>query len=370
MYKSKIDVFHIYWGTSGNSGLYIDEIYKCLEYRGYKQRAFVNYYYPFDYGDKIFFKRGDIANSKYRGPVRKLFQLVEVLFGFFYILWWSYRQKPKVVNFSHVGSSFFFTYWFLKIIRKVSSSKLVVTCHDVMPLTLSNNNRSEMKYRRKIFHIADVLLVHNLNSIRELKDKFNIDPERVVFHSFPLMDLTKMQPQTDSKFEKVDFLFIGHLRKAKGIELLLDAWMDFHRINPEAKLRICGKKPSDVHFDKNILEKNGVEFNLHFISDDDYYHYVKATRYVILPYLLGTNSGIISTVLSLGTEVITSDLLMFSENELVNPKDMFKTGDKESLILKLNEKFSIKQNSAACKILAYREKFNEQVSTIYNKLCN
>lgn len=35
------------------------------------------------------------------------------------------------------------------------------------------------------------------------------------------------------------------------------------------------------------------------------------------------------------------------------------------------EKFSIKQNSApARKILAYREKFDEQVSTIYNKLCN
>lgn len=370
MYKSKIDVFHVYWGTSGNSGLYIDEIFKHLERSGYKQRVFVNYYYPFDYGDKIFFKRGDIGNSRYQGFIRKFFQLQEIVFGFAKILYLSYIQSPRVINYSHVGSSYFFIYWFLKIIKKITGSKLVVTCHDVMPLTLSEFDSTEMKFRNKIFHVADVLLVHNLNSITELKDKFDIDPERLLYHSFPLMDLTKIPPKTESQFEKVDFLFIGHLRKAKGIELLLDAWIDFYKKNPVAKLRICGKQPLDVHFDKDLLEQNGVEFNLHFISDEDYYHYVKATRYVILPYLLGTNSGIISTVLSLGTEVITSDLSMFVENELVKPADMFKTGDKESLVLKLEEKFRINQNSSAYKIQNYRDKFEEQLTAVYKKLCN
>lgn len=361
-------IYHIYWGTSGNSGLYTDEIYKSLEKKGYKQRAFVNYYYPFDYGDKIFFKRGDVANGKYTGIVRKLFQLQEILCGFIKILFCACRQKPKVVNFSHVGSSYFFIYCFLKVLKLFSGSKLVITCHDVMPLSLGERTGSEMKYRSKIFHAADFLLVHNENSILELHNRFGINADKVLFHSFPLMDLTKMPPQIEGKYTPVDFLFIGHLRKAKGIEFFLETWEDYHKRNPMAKLRVCGKQSVDVSFNKEKLEACGVEFNLHFINDDDYYHYVRAARYVILPYLVGTNSGIISTVLSLGTDVITSDLPMFAENELINANDMFKTGDKQSLINKLDEKFLQSKSYSEDKIAAYREKFNIQITKIYKNL--
>lgn len=362
-------IYHIYWGTSGNSGLYLDEIYEALKNEGYNQRAFVNYYYPFNYGDKIFFKRGDIANSKHKGLVRKIFQLKEILLGFVKILHYAKCQRPRLINFSHAGSSFFFTYWFLKTIKRISRAKLVVTCHDVMPLSIAGNDR-EMKYRLKIFKTADNLIVHNLNSIIELKNKFDINSDKVLFHPFPLMDLKKIPPKTKVEYENVDFLFIGHLRKAKGIEFLLDAWMDFHKLYPTAKLRVCGKQPRDVKFNKEILSANGVEFHLHFISDDDYYHFVNSANYVILPYLSGTNSGIISTVLSLGTDVITSDLPMFKENTLVSSTDMFEVGNKKALILKLEEKFLAKENSSAKKIVIYREEFDKQVKKVYRELCN
>jgi len=184
------------------------------------------------------------------------------------------------------------------------------------------------------------------------------------------MDLNKLPPQTKVKYDSVDFLFIGHLRKAKGIEFLLDAWMDFHKLYPEARLRVCGKQTNDVKFNQEILSANGVDFHLHFISDDDYYHFVKSARYVILPYLYGTNSGIISTVLSLSTDVITSDLPMFAENPLVDSEDMFVTCDKNSLLSKLEEKFLKDENNSANKIVAYREDFNRQLSKIYKELCN
>ena len=361
-------IYHIYWGTSGNSGLYTDEIYKLLEKEGYKQRVFVNFYFPFDYGDKIFFRKGDIANSKYTGLARKLFQLQETLCGFLKIIYCAFRQKPKIVNFSHVGSSYFFTYLFLKFLKYLSKTKLVITCHDVMPLSLGPRSQNEMKYRSKIFHIADFLLVHNRNSILELHINFDINKNKILFHPFPIMDLTKMPPRTKRNFTSVDFLFIGHLRKSKGIELLLEAWKDFYRINSNAKLRVCGKQPENVSFDKKQLENCGVEFDLRFIDDDDYYYYVKAARYVIFPYLLGTNSGVISTVLSLGTSVITSDLPMFKENELINSDDMFKTGNKQSLINKLNEKYYKNAKHSEDKVTSYREKFNIQTINVYKQL--
>ena len=150
--------------------------------------------------------------------------------------------------------------------------------------------------------------------------------------------------------------------------MLLDAWFDFYKICPKAKLRVCGGKQPNVKFDQVALEKCNVEFNLYFISDDDYYNYVKSTRYVILPYISGTNSGIISTVLSLGTDVITSDIPMFSENPLVKKEDCFKSEDKESLIAKLEQKHIQKINTSSSKLTSYRKSFDNGVVHLYKKI--
>ena len=109
-------IYHIYWGTSGNSGLYLHEIFQTLKRSGYDQRAFVNYYFPFDYGDKIFFKRGDVAHSKYKGTVRRIIQLFAVLKGIGKILVSYYKQKPQVINYCYVGQSYFFFHFYLPIL--------------------------------------------------------------------------------------------------------------------------------------------------------------------------------------------------------------------------------------------------------------
>lgn len=358
-------IYHIYWGTSGNSGLYLDGIYKVLEKEGYSQRSFVNYYYPFNYGDKIFFKRGDVAFSKYKGKVRKIFQLLEVINGYVTILFCSLKDKPNLINYSHAGHSFFFIPLFLKILKKTSGAKLLLTCHDVMP---HGGAPSEMKYRKKIFHLADILLVHNKHSKIELTDIFGVDEERIVEHLFPIMDLARL-PKTTKIFSPVDFLFIGQMREDKGVLLLLDLWPEFHKLVPEATLRICGKPQPGLVIKEKLLSDCNVELNLRFISDQDYPAYVESARYVILPYLQGTNSGIISTVLSSGADVITSDLPMFSENPLVDEVDMFRCGDKESLMNKMREKYNLKHTSIKEKKLSeYSEEFVKGVKFVYTNI--
>lgn len=358
-------IYHIYWGTSGNSGLYLDEIYQVLKKEGLEQRVFVNYYYPFCYGDKIFFKRGDVAMSSYKGIARKIFQLQEILLGYTKILFASRKDKPDIINYSHVGQSYFFIVWFLKLIKKVSGAKLMITCHDVNP---HSNGKNEMSNRYKIFHSADYLLVHTEKSIDELNNIFDIDKSKILIHPFPIMDLSKLSQDSPNPYSKTDFLFIGHLRKDKGIEFLLESWPDFHKVCPNAKLRICGRYIPDVSFNEELLEKCNVEFNLRYISDDDYYHYVKAARYVILPYLQGTNSGIISTVLSLGTDVITSDLPMFTQNPLVSKKNIFVTANKASLITTLEEKYMEKSTRTIERLDSYVVQFSESVVNVYNRL--
>lgn len=228
-----------------------------------------------------------------------------------------------------------------------------------------NQSSSEYKNRKKIFALADYLLVHTENSINELQMVFAMPIEKIVKHPFPIMDLTKLSKDEESKYTKADFLFIGHLRLAKGIQLLLDAWPEVHRLIPQAKLRICGQRLAGLQMDQEVLEKMNVEFNLHFINDEDYYHYVKAARFVLLPYLEGTNSGIISTVLSLGAEVITSDIPMFAENPLVSKENMFRSGDAQSLVALLQKKYESKESKAANQLNQYRSEFTDQVLAAY-----
>ena len=355
-------IYHIYWGTSGNSGLYIDEIYQVLKRHGFSQKVFVNYYYPFDYGEKIFFKRGDIANSKHKGILRKLFQLQEVLFGYIKILIIACKDKPTLVNYSHVGQSYFYIVWFLRLIKKIAGIKLMVTCHDVTP---HSERRGEMHNRKKIFDVADYLLVHTDNSIKELRELFGIKISKIVKHPFPIMNLSKLSAINTPIAKDTDFLFIGHLRKDKGIEFLLDAWKDFYKMNKRATLKVCGRKLSDIDFDENDLSKYNIEFKLHYINDEEYYRYVKSARYVILPYIQGTNSGIISTVLSLGTDVITSDIPMFKENPMVLESNIFISNDKQSLLNTLQACWCQNHTDVSNLLNAYRKLFDEEVVAVY-----
>lgn len=358
-------IYHIYWGTGGNSGLYLHEIYQTLKSAGFEQKAFVNYYFPFDYGEKVFFKRGNIAFGTVKGKLRKVVMLFEVLKAYQIILHASKTDRPKIINYSHVGSSYFFIPLYLKLLKRISGAKLMITCHDTLP---HSGGKSEMVYRKQIFQLADYLLVHTDTSADELVEYFDIDRGKIVKHLFPIMDLSKVSVNSNAVFPDTDFLFIGHLRKDKGVDLLMDAWKQFHKDCPEAKLRICGKKQPNILFKENDFRDCNVEFNMHFISDDDYFGYVKSARYVILPYLQGTNSGIISTVLSLGTNVITSDIPMFKENPLVPLENMFRSGDVNALVEKLKEKWIVNDDNSRDKMNDYINSFNEGVIEVYTKL--
>lgn len=361
--KNRIDIYHIYWGTAGNAGLYLDEIYKVLEEGGYKQKAFVNYYYPFPYGEKVFFKYGDIGNSKLSARKRRLVQFLEILYGFSIALFSSIFVRPRIINYSHVANSYFFIRVYLKILKLVSGAKLVITCHDVN-CHLADN---EIRARKSIFTNANYLLVHTKRSIKELVEVFDINESKILYHPFPIMDLNKIPPNVVKRFPQSDFLFIGHLRKDKGIEFLLSSWRTFHEINSSATLRICGKEGPGISINTTKYDALNIDFHLGFVSDDDYYSYIKSTRYVILPYLEGTNSGIVSTVLSLGADVITSDLPMFSESPLIPKENLFKTNNTDSLVNLLMEKMK----TTPCTdntINHYREDFKEKVNSVYNFL--
>lgn len=360
-------IYHIYFGTSGNSGLYLDEIYQVLKREGYNQKVFVSYYYPFSYGEKIFFRRSDIEHSRYKGRYRKIVQGIELISALVRIVFSTIKDKPDVINFSLGSGSYYVLVLFLQLIKKISGCKLIITCHDVCPFGHNvDANDSEIKNRKKIFTIANFLLVHNKNSVIDLRQYFGVDERKIVIHLFPIMNLSKLYtPSSKVKEKSIDFLFIGGLRKEKGINFLLNTWKQFSVSHPQASLCVAGIKGTCDDFDPESFSNNNVIFHLHYLSDQDYIDFVASSKYVLLPYIRGTNSGIISTVLSLGVKVITSDIPMFKNNPLLSDDDMFESESKASFMEIMDRKLKCNNESKANLLNEYKENFAKQVVAVY-----
>ncbi|MBQ9204156.1 MAG: glycosyltransferase family 4 protein [Prevotella sp.] len=361
-------IYHIYWGTAGNAGLYLDEIYQTLQTAGFQQEAFVNHYYPFDYGHKVFFKWTEMGHGKKLGALRNPIRYIELLYALTVIYIHIFRHKPEIVNYSLIGV-FAPVLFFLKLIKKTTRCKLILTCHDVMPFenTVQSVTKQE-QMRKEGFDLADYLLVHNQNSANELKKSFHIQPEKIRCHPFPIMDMRKIYHQQSAAQKKYDFLFMGHLRKEKGIQILLEAWQLFHHNHPDATLCIAGFAP--FGFDKSKYSGLNINFILQFLSDEEYFELGNTAHCVILPYTKGTNSGVVSTLITLNGNIITSDLDMFRSNSLLSPELMFENGKPQSLQEKMELVYAHKSLSSNNErnIKDYRNIFHQEVKRLYSSL--
>ena len=369
-------IYHIYWGTAGNAGLYLDEIYQTLSRVGYSQKAFVSFYYPFDYGKKIFFKRTEMEHCRYKGVIRKLMQACELVMAFIRILLSAKKDKPNVVNYSYVSRGNVLILYFLKAIKKYSGCKLMITCHDVIPIIKDQKEyEKEISIKKQIYALADFYLVHTEKSKEEILQLFDVREGQIVKHPFPLMDLSKLNCDNEktSREVKYDFLFIGHMRPEKGVDILLDAWKVLFEEHPNVKLCIAGNPNYYANYideHKEWCNNHNVVLKLGFISDDDYIDIVKSARCVVFPYTGGTNSGVISTVVSLERDVITSDIGMFAKNEFVPQENMFIAGDAVALSRKMNEylKGSLVSDSKK-RVIEYRNIFDREVEKLYSQIC-
>lgn len=329
----KVEILHIYSGTSGIAGLYLDSIYHSL--KGSKQEVIVSYHFPFNYGKKVFYRYTDLTvKNKYRiiNKFRFLFRTIEFIYGLLFSLIYILIKKPRIVNYSLI-STFQIEYYFLKLINILPGTMLFITCHDVIPHANDYTKfDKDVVLRKKIFNLADKLLVHNLNSIDDLQVSFDIKRDQINLIPFPIMDIKKiMNYYVDRNDKLVRFVFVGHLRNEKGINTLIKAWNIFYDKNKNAELVIAGNIPRNSTFDFSLIKSKGFVFIGNYITDDKYYELLSISDFVVLPYNRGTNSGIPSTVLTMDKIALTSDIPMFKNNNLIHEKMKFTVNDEYSL---------------------------------------
>ncbi len=319
---------HIDYGSRGNSGLYIYEILENLE-GDFDCEAYVHSQYEYQSKGRIN-RVFDRYSSLFKiGKLKQVYKLFDLYFVLIMLLIRVlFIRDRKVYIFVSLYEPFAIYKYFLKWLKLNKHVTNIATIHDAEPL-YNNYPAVIMTSQNSIISFSHYIIVHTQESLQKLthlgKPMFK--------YPFPLMRLSRTKVENDNS--RIKFLFLGYLRKEKGIDLLIEAWSRIEQQFPNITLTIAGGVPFGLKYEFDKLTK--CELLLHYIPEGEYAKLIQACDYAILPYTGGTNSGIVSTIASLDKPTITSDLPMFKESDFVLPELLFKAGDKVSLVHKLGE---------------------------------
>ncbi len=295
-------------------------------------------------GTRYFYPFTDLAagGKKRFGRLRLPLRYVELVVALARTFLLVLGKRPKAVFYA-LSSNLTPELIFVLLLRMIRVPVYVI-CHDVVPFVSAHESRAlKDLQRRQFYRVADKLICHNSRSVSELVESYGIDASKIEYIPFPISDLRVFpaaHAERQTAGEGLQFLFVGHVRAEKGINVLVEAWRRaFPRI-PQASLLIAGQVPRGVEID-GADSTPGLTIMDCYVEEAEYVRLISETDCVVLPYLAGTNSAILSNVVSLGKPSIVSDIAMFRECGLVGEEAMFRSRDETALAEKLVEFVSL-----------------------------
>jgi len=330
-------VWHIYYGTKGTAGAYIDALLKASSIAGIDAAAFVSCNYRFKFGRafKCFFPITDFTEK--RNVFILLLRGLELMLAYLYLAVLVIVKRPIVVV--HLIDDFYVTYLLFKLC-KFAGLTVRITCHDVSSHYLGMNN-----IRARILVQANELVVHNEAAARILCDHLGKSiSHKIKTYPFPYSAfdeiisqkrLDSFKSRLRSVIGKDYYLFLGVVRRSKGIETLIQAWPRFNKAKKE-RLVIAGKwTDPDEKFRRQADDDETIAVLDRYVDDEEFVQLIKDAKIVILPYLDYAHSAVISACGNHGGAVIISDIQLFNLI-LPNYRFSFKHGSMEDLALVLN----------------------------------
>ena len=172
--------------------------------------------------------------------------------------------------------------------------------------------------------------------------------------------------------KKFDYLFVGWIRPEKGVDILLDAWMKYKQKINNKKLIIAGKISSfnQLKYNLSELESNNIIFKNEYIDDQYMAELMSLSKYLVLPYKQGTNSGFPLIAIQNGCIPLVSNIDMFTEMNYLSKRCYFEVNNIESLVEKFNqlEQKEIKIDKLQIKGRKYKDLFIISVNDMYRKM--
>lgn len=212
------------------------------------------------------------------------------------------RWRPDVV---HVQTEVVPGFDHVALRRVARHVPVVLTVHDPVPLEGGARYAADQARR---WRAVDALIVHDEQSRWFVESSAPGVPVVVVPVDLPLGTRIATRDEARSRLGLKDVptaLLLGQLRPYKNIAVLADAWPRVTEAVPDARLLIVGEPydSTDLH---RLEQLPGVELRPDFVPEGDLDLWAAAADVLVLPYHIGSHSGVLHRGLASGTPVLAS----------------------------------------------------------------
>jgi O-antigen biosynthesis protein len=191
---------------------------------------------------------------------------------------------------------------------------LIWTIHNVLPHDCQYIPQ-EIELRNIICLAASKIHIHSTSSLPEIQKHLNVPQEKIVV--VPHGNYVGVYPNTITRAEarqkfnftseQTVFLFLGQIRKYKGIDDLILAFNQVQQKFPETHLIIAGKTMDAINFKELNIEpivRSKITLVERYIPDHELQLFFNAADVTILPYKNILTSGSLLNAMSFSCPVI------------------------------------------------------------------
>lgn len=242
-------------------------------------------------------------------------------------------------------------YLLLKKAKKIGL-KVVITIHDILPF---NQKFYDFRYHKKIYSLADEIIVQAETNINRFKELFPDNIEKVSYiphgnfaNYANIHNKNEARDYLKLPKDKNILLFFGQIKKVKGLGVLIEAFNESCKNRDDIYLVIAGSVwGDDFSVYENQIKKYKLEdrirCDIRYIKDEEIEYYYSACDINVLPYLDVYQSGVIQLAYAYKKPVIVTNIGSFTDivKEDINGF-ICKVGDANSLSQAINKAFSYK----------------------------
>lgn len=181
------------------------------------------------------------------------------------------------------------------------------------------------------------------------------------------IDVNKQKTEVGFSDKDNIILFFGYVRKYKGLNVLIDAFPEILKSNPDAKLLIVGEfyDSSEKYYRQidSLGIKNHVKVVQKFVPNEDVGKYYSVADVVVLPYLSATQSGVLNIAYGFGKPVIVTDVGGLAEDVVEGKTGYIIQPDSPSEIVNAVSKFFLERNN-----VDFKSNINDKLEdNLFNK---
>ena len=263
--------------------------------------------------------RGD--QSVEAGAVKKM---TRVLAYYAKLMGYALTAKPKIFHILWNNKFELFDRTALMLFYRLLGKKIVFTVHNVNVRSRDGGdswlNRATLKFQ---YRCCDHFFLHTERMRAELIADFGVPPEKASLIPFGINSTTPDTALTGAAArEKLGLaatdkvlLFFGNIAPYKGVEFLVDAFIEVAAREKNLRLIIAGRpKGSEAYWAEMLAKINAspvrdkVILKIEYVPDAETEIYFKAADILILPYTHIFQSGVLFLGYNFGLPSIAADV--------------------------------------------------------------